>query len=238
MRVSLHSCFILHKRPYRETSFLLEVFSSEYGRISLVAKGVRKKKSNSQALYQSHRNLSIAWSGRGEMGTLTAIEASGDDFNFQGEQVIAAFYLNELLMRLLHKHESHPVLYEEYLKALTRLSHGDSIQIALRYFEKHLLISLGYGLLLDHNVETGGGIQSDTQYYYSLEHGPYKNKPSTSDYVSISGHTLIGLEKELLREDGALDEAKKLMRLALNTLLGDKPMASRDLYRAYLQQKQ
>jgi DNA repair protein RecO (recombination protein O) len=171
-------------------------------------------------------------------GTLTSIETNDKDFNFQGEQVIAAFYLNELLMRLLHKHESHPVLYEEYLKALTRLSHGESIQIALRYFEKHLLISLGYGLLLEQEVETEESIQADTHYYYSLEHGPYRSKPSHPDYVSISGQTLIALQQEKLAEDCSLDEAKKLMRQALNTLLGDKPMASRDLYRAYLQQKQ
>jgi DNA repair protein RecO (recombination protein O) len=177
MRVPLHSCFILHKRAYRETSLLLDVFSSEHGRINLIAKGARRNKKNTQALFQTHRNLNISWTGRGELGTLTDIEAIGSDFNLQAEPVIASFYLNELLIRLLHKHESHSELFEAYLMTLTRLAHDEPVPVALRYFEKHLLDALGYGLVLDHEMESGERIKAEQAYFYSLDHGRCLNKP-------------------------------------------------------------
>ena len=237
MRVALHSCFILHKRSYRESSLLLDLFSSKHGRISLVAKGGRRNKKNTQALYQPYRSLNVSWTGRGEMGTLTGIDAIGTEFDLKGEQVIAAFYLNELLIRLLHKHESHPELFEAYLMALTRLAHSEPIMIALRYFEKHLLNALGYGLVLDHDVESGEPIRGEQDYYYQLDHGPCSGKPVNTANISISGNTLLALDREELNEGSALEEAKQLMRMTLKTLLGEKPMASRDLYKAYLQQK-
>ncbi len=237
MRVALHSCFILHKRSYRESSLLLDLFSSKHGRISLVAKGGRRNKKNTQALYQPYRNLNVSWTGRGEMGTLTGIDAIGTEFDLKGEQVIAAFYLNELLMRLLHKHESHPELFEAYLVALTRLAHSEPIMLALRYFEKHLLNALGYGLILDHDVESGELIRGEQDYCYQLDHGPRSGEPVNTAYISISGNTLLALDREELNEGSALEEAKQLMRMTLKTLLGEKPMASRDLYKAYLQQK-
>ncbi|MBT7952254.1 MAG: DNA repair protein RecO [Gammaproteobacteria bacterium] len=237
MRVALHSCFILHKRSYRESSLLLDLFSSKHGRISLVAKGGRRNKKNTQALYQPYRSLNVSWAGRGEMGTLTGIDAIGAEFDLKGEQVIAAFYLNELLIRLLHKHESHPELFEAYLVALTRLAHSEPIMMALRYFEKHLLNALGYGLVLDHDVESGEPIRGGQDYYYKLDHGPCFSKPVNTAYISISGNTLLALDREELNEGSAQEEAKQLMRMTLKTLLGEKPMASRDLYKAYLQQK-
>ncbi len=237
MRAALHPGFILHKRSYRETSLLLDVFSSKYGRISLVAKGARRSKKNSQALFQTHKSLNISWSARGEMGTLTDIEANGKDFKLKGEQVLAAFYLNELIIRLLHKHESHPELFESYLMALTRLSHGESEMLTLRYFEKHLLNALGYGLVLDHEVDTGAPIRPEQDYYYLPDQGPVSNKPVNIASIKITGSTLLGLDKEQFDEISSLEEAKHLMRRTLKNLLGEKPLASRELYQAYLQQR-
>ena len=196
MRISLNPVFILHHRPYRESSLILEVFSREHGRVSLVAKGIRRNKQKSQALYQPHTSLNISWSGRGEMPTLTEIEANGPGFELKGEAMIAAFYLNELLMRLLHKHESHPQLFDAYLMALTRLDHSEMVLIALRYFEKHLLDSLGYGLVLDHEIETGEPIKAEQRYFYSIDRGPYSIKPPNSSSVEISGRTLLALNQE------------------------------------------
>ncbi len=237
MRTSLTPSFILHQRPYRETSLILEIFSREHGRISLVAKGIRRSKKRSPALYQSYRNLDISWSGKGEMGTLTGIEALGPEYKLNGKVMLAAFYLNELLMRLLHKHESHPELFDAYLKALTRLEHGELELITLRYFEKHLLDSLGYGLILDHEVETGGSINPDKRYYYSINRGPCISKPADSGFVEISGNTLLALDKEAFGEQSSLEEVRQLMRITLNGYLGEKPLASRELFRAYVLQK-
>lgn len=237
MRVALHPCFILHQRPYRESSLLLDVFSREHGRIGLVGKGGRRSKKNAQALYQSYRNLNISWSGRGALGTLTEIEAEGVGFDLQGEVMIAAFYLNELLLRLLHQHESHPELFDAYLISLTRLAHGESVLITLRYFEKQLLDALGYGLVLDHEVESGEPIDSGKDYFYMINRGPCSRKPEDSAYVKIAGSTLLDLHNEIFDEHSRLDEVKQLMRLTLNNYLDGKPLASRELYQAYIAQK-
>jgi DNA repair protein RecO (recombination protein O) len=237
MRVSLTPSFILHHRHYRETSLTLDIFSREYGRLSLVAKGVRSNRKKNQALFQAHRNLNISWSGRGEMGTLTEIEANGPGFELRGEALIAAFYLNELLIRLLHKHESHPELFDAYLIALTRLKHGESEFFALRYFEKQLLDALGYGLILDHEIESGQAIDPDKEYFYSIDRGPYERRPANSTCVKIAGKTLLALDHEAFDKESAMDEVKQVMRLTLNGYLGEKPLESRELYRAYMIQK-
>ncbi len=237
MRIALHPCFILHQRPYRETSLLLEVFSREHGRITLVAKGVRRNKKHTQALFQSHRQLNISWSGRGTLDTLTEIEANGMAYDLKGKATIAAFYLNELLMRLLHKHESHPGLFDAYLMALTRLDHGESDMITLRYFEKQLLDALGYGLVLDHEVESGKPIDPGQDYFYLIDRGPFSHKPMNASSVKIAGNTLLALDREEFDERSGLHEVKQLMRMTLAGYLGEKPLASRKLYQAYLQQK-
>ncbi len=238
MRTSLTPSFILHQRLYRETSLILEIFSREHGRVSLVAKGVRRNKKRSQALFQSFRFLNISWSGRGEMVTLTEIEANGPGFALKGEAMMAAFYLSELLMRLLHKHESHTELFDAYLMALTRLEHGELEQVALRYFEKHLLESLGYGLILDHEIDTGESIKPEQRYFYSIDRGPCSSQPANVRFVEISGSTLLALDKEDFDELSSLEEARQLMRITLNGYLGEKPLASRELFRAYVRQKQ
>jgi len=237
MRVSLTPSFILHHRPYRETSLILDVFSRDHGRISLIAKGVRRNKKKPQALFQTHRYLNISWSGRSEMGTLTEIEANGAGIELRGEAMVAAFYLNELLIRLLHKHESHPELFEAYLVALTRLNHGEPEIIALRYFEKQLLDALGYGLVLDYEVESGNPINPDEEYYYSIDRGPYTKKPDACTCVKITGKTLLALAQGKLDEHSTTSGIKQLMRLTLDGYLGEKPLASRELYRAYRTQK-
>ena len=236
MRVSLTPSVIIHQRPYRETSLLLEVFSRDYGRVTLVAKGVRRNRKKSQSLYQANRKLCLSWSGRGELGTLIEIEADGPDFNLAGKSLISVFYINELLIRLLHRHEAHPALYDAYLKTLTRLEYGEPEQLCLRYFEKHLLDTIGYGLILDHDLESGLPLSSDQDYFYSINEGPFLTKPSAAAGASISGKTLLALDSENLDEDCGVAELKQLMRLTLSTYLGDKPLASRELFKAYAKQ--
>ena len=236
MRVYLTPAVILHQRHYRESSLLLEVFSRAHGRITLVAKGARGNRKKTQALYQTHRKLNLSWSGKGEMGTLTEIEADGPAFDLSGKALMSVFYINELLLRLLHRHEPHSRLFDAYLMALTRLEHGETELYSLRYFEKHLLDSIGYGLILDHDLETGVPINSDKHYFYSINEGPYLHKPGSANGVEVSGHTLIALATESLDAPGPAKEARQLMRMTLKGYLGDKPLASRELFKAFSQQ--
>lgn len=235
MKIDLTPCYILHQRAYRETSLILEIFSREHGRLALVAKGAKRKNNSNGNLMQANQKLNVGWSIRGEMGTLTTIETAGASAMLTGHKIIFAFYLNELLMRMLHKHESHPHLFDAYDEALRLLGEQQDEQAILRNFEKNLLSSLGYGLILDHDVISGNAIQSQRDYYYQIDCGPMINVPSSSDYITVSGRTLIELNQGKLTTRRSLQESKQLMRFTLKRHLGTKPLASRELYQAYLE---
>jgi len=234
VKTAAHPCYILHQRPYRETSLILEVFSRDHGRLGLVARGARRNSGRQRSLFQLLRRLDIAWLLRGELGTLTQIESSAAPVVLPGEAVIAAFYLNELLMRLLHRHEPHPVLFDAYEQALGGLQRRGEREATLRIFEKRLLETLGYGLVLDHEVTTGGVLEEKAEYFYLVERGPCSEPGAGREYTKVSGGTLSALQREDLADPAQLAEAKRLLRMILAGHLGTRPLASRDLYRRYL----
>lgn len=235
MKVDLHPCFILHQRAYRETSLILDVFSSGFGRVSLVAKGAKRGKSSQSLLLRPARKLNLAWSMRSEMGTLSAVEQAGPAYALSGRRLFTCFYLNELLIRMLHKHESHPELFRKYEQALIQLENTQSEEHVLRIFEKYLLKSLGYGLILDHDIATGQPVNDQIDYYYQIGAGPLRDKPVHDASIGISGRSLRALNNEDCWDDQIAREAKKLFRAILDNYTGERPLASRELYKSYLQ---
>ncbi len=235
MKVELNPAFILHRRPYRETSLLLDVFSRNYGRVGLLAKGVRKNKSGKSEILQPYQPLQLAWSGKGELMTLIMAEADKPAYILKDKKLITGFYLNELIIRMLHQHEAHPDMFMIYDKTLNLLATGTSDeQVVIRVFEKRFLDSIGYGLILDHDV-SGEKIKPDCNYYYQADRGPVMDIPGKSDYIKISGSTLLAINKEKFDSAQILHEAKLLMRFVLKNHLGGKPLASRKLYKLYLE---
>jgi len=252
-RVSLQPAFVLHHRPYRDTSALLEIFTPEFGRVGLVARGLRSAKSRLQGVVQPFCPLLVSWSGRGELATLTGCEAGGGMIRLDGARVLSGFYLNELLLRLLHRHDPHPALFECYAQTLHLLQQPDidaqgraiakgsasvaggrmpgaTEQRALRIFEKHLLREIGYALVLEHEAESGAAIELGEAYNYHLERGPLKCHVGEYAGVRMQGSSLLALLNETLHDETSLREAKQLMRAALGLYLGNKPLQSRELY--------
>lgn len=234
MRVSLNPAYVLHRRAYRETSLLVEVFSAEQGRVALVARGVRQKRSKNRNVLAPFQRLQVAWSGKGELGTLTAVEPDGRFRPLCGKRLIAGFYLNELLLRLLHRHERHLELFNSYHDAVTHLTEPEDEEKVLRVFEKRLLRAIGYGLRLDHEVQSGKAIHPNEVYYYQLDTGPLASAPKTSKYIKVHGQTLLAIAEERFNDNDVLREAKQLMRFVLTQYVGTKPLASRELYYAHL----
>ena len=183
---------------------------------------------------QLNQKLYVAWTMRGEMGTLTSLEAAENSYNLDGGRLIAAFYLNELLMRLVHKHVPHPELFDTYEKSLKQLGQGANAETVLRMFEKQLLESLGYGLILDHDVRSGKQIVADQVYHYHLDYGPTLSPDPERENIKISGATLQALEQNTLHDQMHLQEAKLLTRWILKSYLGERPLASRNLFNAYI----
>jgi len=236
MKTGLHPAYILHYRPYRETSMLLDVFSRDHGRVDLVAKGAKQKRNSMSLLLQPYQRLLMSWSGTSELMTLNKVETDRPAHILERDRLISAFYINELVIRLLHQHEAHPELFDIYDATLDDLSARENDQqVVIRIFEKRLLQSLGYAVVLDHDVDTGAHIDDGKDYYYLAERGPTTNLPKDNDYVKISGTTLRSLAQENLEGRNVLDECKKLMRYVLQKHLGQKPLASRTLYASYIE---
>ena len=228
-RVSLQPAFILHGRDFRDTSRLLDVFTLDYGRVTLVAKGARSPRSKLQGILEPFTPLIISWSGKGDVQTLTGAESVKTPINLSGKQVMSGYYINELLQRLMTVHDPHPELFEIYKATLENFS-SDEEEVVLRKFEKNLLLEIGYGLSLDIDCEKGTEVDRNKLYYYDIEKGPISIQNNTDDEFIISGQTLIDMSAGKFSCLQSQKEAKKLMRIILSHHLGDKPLKTRSLH--------
>lgn len=228
MREEWHQGFILHRRPWRETSLWFEIFTRDLGKIALLAKRGRRAKGKT-GLLQPFQQLLICWRGRGELGTLTAAEALQPAWALTGAALSCGFYLNELLYRLLKRHDPHPKLYAEYLKALSELSQAYDLEGCLRRFEVHFLGEIGYGLILDHEVEYGAAIDPASRYRYDPERGP-----ALDDQGWLHGQTLLALQQGRLESPLVRREAKRLLRQLIDYRLEGRMLESRMLFRGKL----
>jgi DNA repair protein RecO (recombination protein O) len=230
-KVTLEPAWVLHRYPYRDSSLLLEVFAREHGRLGLVARGARSAKSRWRGQLQGFTPLLLSWSMRGELGTLTDIEMQGLPGPCGGRQLLSACYLNELIMRLLTRHDPHPALFVAYAEALGSL--GVNEEPALRQFEKCLLQELGYGLLLDREADTGRPVSADSRYEYRLERGPVRCDNDGGSGLVLRGSSLLALANGTLDDPVTGREAKQLMRAALSLYLGSRPLRTREVMRQF-----
>jgi DNA repair protein RecO (recombination protein O) len=231
MRVFQEAAFVLHATRYRETSLLLEIFSRHHGRIGLVARGASRPKSGLRAILSPFLPLTVNWSGKGELATLGAAETDAAAFVLVGEALFCGLYMNELLVRVLHRHDPHESLYDRYVASLLRLQGTDAVAETLRIFEKHLLQQLGYGLVLEHDVAENLPIAAEVVYDYIPERGPVALRSSEATGVRVRGATLLALTTERITDPDLLHESKQLMRACLAPHLGDRPLHSRKLFR-------
>lgn len=223
--------YILHTRPYRETSMLVEVFARDAGRVGLIAKGVRKSRKQGASLLQPFYPLLVSWTGRGELPILTGIDQLAHAAALPGRAVLSGFYINELLLRLLHRHDPHPELFDLYTRTLNNIRTGASIEVALRMFEKGMLNELGYGVPLDTEADSGEPVRAEAMYTYVVEHGPVSNGLQHGNGATLyHGSSLLALHNDTLDDPVSLRESKILLRHILDGYLGDKPLNSRSLY--------
>ncbi|MGD8801781.1 MAG: DNA repair protein RecO, partial [Gammaproteobacteria bacterium] len=173
MQVNAEPAYILHKRPYRETSQILEIFSRNHGRLSLISKGSRSPRSRTSGILQPVRPLLLSWYGRGELPGLRGVDvADVRPPQLSGKALMSAMYLNELLVILLHRNDVHEALFGEYHETLYALQQAEQLEVVLRNFEKNLLEQIGFGLNLVRDADSGEPVMADRHYAYYLEHGP------------------------------------------------------------------
>jgi DNA repair protein RecO (recombination protein O) len=211
MRVDQQPAFVLHARPWRETSLIIEALTRDYGRVGLVARGVRTAKSRfARAALQPLTPVSLSWSGRGELLTLSAAEAAGATLQANGETLLCALYLNELVARLVPRNDPHPEIFQDYFATFARLAEAASPAWTLRRFERDLLAHLGYGLVLEGEAETGAPLRPGVEYAYRFEHGPVPWQRS-EDGLKLRGAALMALADDI--EPATAEDMSALRRL-------------------------
>lgn len=236
-RVLLQPGYVLHRRPYRDSSLLLELLTPQFGRMGLVARGARQPKSRLHGVLQPFRPLLVSWSGGGELATLSAAEGDGAVPWLGGQALMGGLYVNELLVRLLHRSDPHPGLYSFYHATVQVLAGVDAsapaLEPILRRFEKHLLEEIGYGLVLEYDAEHGRPVEAQRLYVYHLRHGPVPvagDEAPRGELLALRGQSLLDLARGEFRDELSLREAKRLTRAALAEQLGSRPLASRRLF--------
>ena len=230
-RIDLEPALVLHARAWRETSLLVEAFSRGHGRLGLIARGARRPKSRLRGLLQPFIPLLLSWRGKGELATLTGAETTGGVVLLAGSAAIVGFYVNELLLRFLHRHDPEPILFDQYRAALDRIARVDDPEPVLRIFEKRLLQAVGYALELEREANSRVAIDPEGRYRYTTDSGPERWSSDTSPGVCVRGSTLLALAREQLTDRHTLREAKHLMRSIIDAHCGGRVLASRSLWR-------
>lgn len=219
MRIDQQPAFLLHTRPYRETSLLLEAFTREYGRVGLVARGVRRERSRMpRGVLQPLQPLLLGWVARGELGTLTAAEAASAPLGLAGDALLAAMYVNELVLRLVGRNDAHAAAFGAYVQCVARLGEGESIAWTLRRFERDLLSDIGYAIVRG-GAAAEAPLDAGSCYAYDPDVGLVEVE-GPAGRMSISGTALIALERDEQPGPAQLAELRRLARTVIRHLAG------------------
>ncbi len=212
--------WLLHRRPYRNTSLILDCLAQGHGRIGVVARGGRR-----DPQMQPFRPLLMTLSGRSELKTLRHVEADAAAVPLYGEALYCGLYLNELLVRLLHRDDPQDALLPLYQHTLEALAQAQlPADILLRRFEYQLLDQLGYGFSLEQDV-SGQAIRADARYHLLPDQGLVAEQRGVylgADLLAVAAEQWQPASRKL---------ARQLMRAALAPHLGDRPLRSRELFR-------
>ena len=223
IRIADEPAFVLHSIPYKETSLILDVFTRQYGRVALIAKGAKRPHSTLRPVLQRFQPLLVSWSGKSELRTLTKSEWVGGMPSLVGDALLCGFYLNELLVKFLAREDDYEKLYDRYTET-------KGLEEILRPFELSLLQETGYAAALDRCVETNDLPDAKTQYVYQPERGI---RPVQGDdpghWPVLTGKSLLAIAAGDFSDPETLSESKQLMRFLLGLHLQDQVLTTRQI---------
>ncbi|MEA2831775.1 MAG: repair protein RecO [Bradyrhizobium sp.] len=222
----LAPAYVLHQYAYRDTSRIVEVMTSDHGRLTLFARGANGPKSTLRGVLRPFQRMLVSWSGKGEACQLVTAEIDGPLTNLAPERLMSGFYLNELLLKLTERCDPHPEIFLSYARCMQALCAGEIEEPTLRRFEKRLLNDLGYGLEL---AKTGDGIpvERDAYYRFALESGPQPCVAETPG--AVYGQSLADLQAESFGDARSLRDAKRVLRSAIDVCLDGRSLKSREV---------
>lgn len=233
-RVQEQAAYLMHHRPFRDSSLLLDVFSRDHGRVALVARGARAAKSRLKGVLRPFMPLRVSWSLRTDLGTLTGAELDGRPLTLNADSLMSGYYLNELILNLLHRHDPQPEVFAAYQQTITELAGTSEPAPVLRIFEIELLRMLGYALNFEHEAVSRDELEPAANYEFRVEQGPVRVQRDVGPMV-FSGESLIAIRECRFDTADNLRNAGRLLRNVIAHHLGGKELKSRkvlvDLHR-------
>ena len=223
MRVTEQPAFILHRRDFRDSSLILDVFTLDHGRLSVLARGARKRRDRS--VFQPFNRLSLSWTGSSELKTVTALDAVG--IPLDPDCYLAAYYVNELLLYLLPPQDPCEPVFHAYQRLLLGIS-PDSLEQNLREFELVLLGELG--LMPDLGRLAHDDSPVAAQGFYRVEPGAGVVPSRADDGQALTGELLLRIGRGAWSDPDVRRAARRLMRQIIDFNLQGRTLQSRRLY--------
>jgi len=227
-RVAAQPAFILHSYPYKETSLIIDVFTRQYGRIALVAKGAKRPHSQLRGALQTFQPLTISWSGKSDLQVLTAAEWVGGMPPLEKNALLCGFYLNEIIVKLWQRDDPQPLLFDEYVATINQLAHVEPVPILLRKFELNLLKMAGVVNDLSFCTHQRTKVNPYILYIVDPESG---TRPATEHEagIKVHGKTLIDMQAANYSDANTQMQSKLLMRSLLAHHLHGNPVHTRQI---------
>lgn len=238
-RVYNEPAWILHHRPFRDTSQILDILSRDHGRLAVVAKGSRGAKSKLRGILRPFLPLQVSWVIRSDLGTLTGAEMNGAPLSLTGDALISGYYVNELILKLTQRHDPLPDIFSIYGKTIERMVGSGNVAPSLRQFEMELLRMLGYGLNLDHDTETLKPLRAEQRYEYLAEEGPVPVDGDKHDRPLVfTGAELAAISEQQFTDRNVLRNATSLLKHVIAYHLGGKELQSRKVLKEMMRTMQ
>ena len=163
---------------------------------------------------------------RSDLGTLTGAEMNGAPLSLVGDALLSGYYVNELMLKLLHRHDPQSEIFSAYSTTIERLASNGEIAPCLRQFEIELLRMLGYALNLDHDTQSQEPLQPQQHYEYRVEQGPVPVSARDGPMI-FTGVELDAIRKQQFGETVILKKAGRLLRNVIAYHLDGKELNSR-----------
>ncbi|KAA1171996.1 DNA repair protein RecO [Marinobacter salinexigens] len=222
--------YVIHRRAWRETSLMVDVFTLNYGRMTVIARGANSAKSPLKAQLQPFLPLMLDWGGRGDLKNLTQVDVRSGPELKRTAALYSGLYLNELLQRILPAADPHPTLFAAYIDAIAELASTTDIEPVLRRFEGAFAESLGFGFAWALSTDTGEPVVAGQSYYYDPEQGIVSEPSGGVRLRELPGEVLLAIADGDLVSDTSRRLAKRVMRVLTDYLLQGKPLHSRSLF--------
>lgn len=222
--------YVIHRRPWRETSLMVDLFTLNRGRMTVIARGASGARSPLKAQLQPFQPLLLDWTGRGDLKTLTQVEVRPGPHLTRTASLYSGLYLNELLQRILPAADPHPNLFATYIETLAALAESQDVEPVLRRFERAFAEALGYGFAWDRANDTGQPVESHGRYCYDPEQGIVAAWSESVRLRDLSGAVLLAIADGDLVSPACRRTAKRVMRVLVDYLLQGRPLNSRRLF--------